>query len=363
MAVDLGARNEAALVIEVTLPRATYPSSDRIREFYDRLRGELRSIPGIAEVGSTNYLPGSTKVIIPSHAMVLEGQPLRSDQVDRNALRLSATPGYFAAIGIDVLAGRAFTEADRPGTTPVAIVSEGFAWAFELQPVQIIGRRMNAGLGKERLAEIIGVVRDVRMRGPESDLQPAMYLPFAQTSINATGYVVTKAGTRPQDLIPSIRRAIGRIDPVLPIYNVRPFDDVRSDYLASRQFAMATVLAFGTVACGLAALGLYGVISYMVRLRAREIGIRIAIGASPAAVRREVIGSGVFHATGGIAIGIAFALSLSRFISAYVPGLGQVDAAGLAALAAMTFIVSIGVSWFPARRAARVDPLVALRYE
>jgi putative ABC transport system permease protein len=240
-AVDLGAHDERALVMEVTLPATGYASSDRIRLFYERLRDELRRVPGVSEVGATNHLPGSTTVISPSQVAAVEGRTLPSSQTDNNAVRLSATPGYFAALGIDVLAGRTFTDADRPGTRPVAMVSERFARAFRFEPHEIVGRRVNLGFGEERWVEVIGVVRDVRMRGPESDLQAAIYAPFAQIPINATGYVVAKAGPRPHDLIPAIRMAVAQVDPSLPLYNIRTFDNVRADYLAERRLAMTTM--------------------------------------------------------------------------------------------------------------------------
>lgn len=360
-AIDLGARNETAIVMEVTLPRATYSSTDQIRRFYERLRDQLQRVSGVQASGATSHLPGSSTVITPSQPMALEGQTLPPTNSVRNAVRLSATPGYFSALGIDVLAGRAFTDADRAGALRTAIVSEGYVRAFGVQPADILGRRVNVGLGSEQWAEVVGVVRDVRMRGPESDLQPAVYVPFAQTPINATGFVVVRAESRFPDAIPSIRSAVARVDASLPVYNLQTFGQVRSEYLATERFTMTLMVAFGSVAIGLAALGLYGIISYLVRLRTREIGIRIAIGATSAIVRREVIGNGALHAAAGIGIGLASALGLWRVVSAHVPGLGQVDAAGLAVVCTVVFIVSIGAAWFPARRAARIDPVVALR--
>jgi predicted permease len=360
-AVDLGARNETAIVMEVTLPRATYSSTDQIRRFYERLRDQLQRVSGVQASGATSHLPGSSTVITPSQPMALEGQTLPPTNSVRNAVRLSATPGYFSALGIDVLAGRVFTDADRTGALRTAIVSEGYVRAFGVQPADILGRRVNVGLGSEQWAEVVGVVRDVRMRGPESDLQPAVYVPFAQTPINATGFVVVRAESRFPDAIPSIRSAVARVDASLPVYNLQTFGQVRSEYLATERFTMTLMVAFGSVAIGLAALGLYGIISYLVRLRTREIGIRIAIGATSAIVRREVIGNGALHAAAGIGIGLASALGLWRVVSAHVPGLGQVDAAGLAVVCTVVFIVSIGAAWFPATRAARIDPVVALR--
>ncbi len=363
MTVDLGARNDRALVMEVTLPRATYASTDRIRQFYEQVRGELLAVPGVEAVGATNCLPGASTVIVQSEPMMLEGEGPLGDSATNHALHLLATPGYFSALGIDVLDGRAFDDSDRTGSPPTAIVSESFARAFGLTSGDILGRRVNVNLTMTpRWAEIIGVVSDVRMRGPESDFPPAVYVPFAQTPINATGFVVVKARLV-QCLVSSIRSAAGRVDASVPLYNVRTFGEVRSGALAPRRFAMTTMVSFGSVAFGLAALGLYGVISYLVRLRTREIGIRIAIGAPPALVRRQVIGSGAGHAAAGIAIGLASSIGLWRIVTAHVHGAGPVDWASSGVLCLVVFLVSISAAWFPARRAARTDPLVALRSE
>jgi hypothetical protein len=245
--------------------------------------------------------------------------------VTNNALHLLATPAYFSALGIDLLAGRAFDDRDRAGSPLATVVSQGFARAFGLTVRDMLGRKVNVSLTMTpHWAEVIGVVSDVRMQGPEADVQPAVYLPFGQTPIDATGFVVVKARLA-QGLVPSIRSVVGRMDPNLPLYNVRTFGEIRSEYLAPRRFAMTTMVSFGSVAFGLAALGLYGVISYMVGLRTREIGIRIAIGAPPALVRRQVMGSGALHAVAGIAIGLASSIGLWRIVTAQVHGVGRVD--------------------------------------
>jgi putative ABC transport system permease protein len=367
MTVDLGARNDRALVMEVTLPRATYASTDRVRQFYERLRGELLAVPGVEAVGATNFLPGTIgwtgASLVQSKPMMLEGEGPLGDSVTNNALHLLATPEYFSALGIDVLAGRAFDDRDRAGSPLTTLVSEGFVRAFGLTARDMLGRRVNVSLTMPpRWAEVIGVVSDVRMQGPETEVQPAVYVPFGQAPIDATGFVVVKARLA-EGLVPSIRSVVGRMDPNLPLYNVRTFGEIRLEYLAPRRFAMTTMVSFGSVAFGVAALGLYGVISYLVRLRTREIGIRIAIGAPPALVRRQVMGSGALHAVAGIAIGLASSIGLWRIVTAQVHGVGPIDWAASGVVCALVFLVSLSAAWLPARRAARTDPLVALRSE
>lgn len=361
--IDLGAHNGSALVMEVLLPKTGYDSSDRILGFHRSVRDELLRVPGIEEAGATNHIPGSATVITPSVAVTIEGQlqPIANGGI--NALRLSATPGYFSAVGIDVLAGRTFTDMDVRGAAPVAVVSESYARAAGVRVGNILGRRVKVGLSEDRWAEVVGVVRDVRMRGPESDWQPAMYLPFAQIRANATTFLVAKVRPGYPAPIDMIRSAIARIDPTVPLYNVRTLAEVRDAYLNTRRFAMASITSFGSVAFALAILGLYAVVHYMVRLRSREIGIRIAIGASPSRVRREVIVTGLGHTFAGVILGFLCSLVTLRFAAANVPGLREVDVRAVAALCALMFLVSIGAAWFPARRAARIDPLVALRSE
>lgn len=367
MVLDVGARGDRALTIDITLPDEVYDSDDRIRRFYERLDAETRAVPGVEEVAATDHLPGDAATMIIDARVEVEGQPAPTGPRERTAPFLCATPGYFAALGIDVVAGRTFDRTDRPGARRVAIVSQLFARAVGLQPAQIVGRRLNLAWPsdpKPMWGEIVGVVRDVRLRGPESPFEPAVYLPFAQEPIRSgVTHVVVKAAADPRALVPAIRQAAARVDPNLPLYNLRRFDDIRAAYLAERRFAMTMMLVFGGLAFGLAAVGLYGVITYLVQLRTREIGIRLAIGASPSRVRRQVLLSGLLHAGGGIAIGAACAIALSRLVAASVPGVGRVDPATLALLAGAIVLVAVVAAWVPARRATLVDPALTLRAE
>jgi predicted permease len=361
MLVEIGPNNDGAIVVEVSLPRASYATTTQVQRFYDHLDDELRALAGVQATGATNHLPGSSTLLALSQPMTLENLGLSRTSVAGNALRLAATPGYFRAIGIDVLAGRAFTDVDREGTARTAIVSERYARAFGLEPPDIVGLRVNVGVGDEQWAEVVGVVRDVRMRGPESDLQPAVYTPFAQTPVNLTGFVVVRTAPGFRDPSSRLRSAVDRIDPTLPLYNLRTFGQVQSEYLAARRFTMIALVSLASVAASLASLGLYGILSYLVRLRTREIGVRIALGATSAMLHRDVIAGGVRHAVAGIGLGLALALGLWRVVSAHVPGMEQLDTLSVTIVCSVVFVLSICAAWLPARRAASVDPLVALR--
>ncbi len=161
--------------------------------------------------------------------------------------------------------------------------------------------------------------------------------------------------------MPALRAAVARVDPNLPLYDIRTFDDIRKSALADSRFAMTMMLAFGVLTFGLAAVGLFGVIAYLMELRRREIGIRVAIGASPARVLREVLATGLRHASAGVVAGAAFALTVDRLF--WVPELGRIDAVSLAAPALAVLAAGLTAAWLPARRATRVDPVQALRAE
>ena len=360
MAVDIGTRSVNALAFDVTLPDATYPSVSSARQFYARLERELGEVPGVQFVGSTNQVPGDPdpavlgeRVSLPAGATTTESQPQR-------ALRLVATPGYFAAAGIRRVAGRWFVEADGAGSPRVAIISEGVASLLGLQPENIVNRRLLVGT---QSVEVVGVAGNVRLWGPERESYvAAVYLPFTQEAASQM-HVVIKAKADPRPLVPAIRAATARVDPALPLYKIRTFDEIRAALLADRRFAMTGMLVFGGLAFGLSVLGLYGVLAYVVQQRTREIGIRMALGATASSVRRLVLTNGMTHAVGGIVLGLAAAAGSWRLVASRMPGLGHMDAPVLALLALAIAAVSALATWIPARRATCVDPVVTLRAE
>ncbi|HEV7500647.1 MAG TPA: FtsX-like permease family protein, partial [Vicinamibacteria bacterium] len=365
LVADLGVRGTHAVAIDAALPYATYSTPERVRQFYERLEAELRAVPGVEEIGATDQLPGAGPEIM----TVLRIARLDAEERgsgDRYAVSLCASPGYFAALGIDLLAGRTFTAFDRPGAPKVAIVSAKYAESLGLTPREILGSELNiAGLmEKASWAEVVGVVRDVRIFGPEQPAQAALYRPFADAPpVSSTLHVVVRSRTDLRQLIPAIRSAAAHVDANLPLYDIRTFDEIRAAYLAERRFAMVLMLIFGGLAFALAFLGLYGVVNYLVQLRTREIGVRIAIGATPAVVRGEVLASGARHGSAGIVLGLSATLAGWQLFSAYVPQLGRLDPTSLGGLAVALLAVTVAASWVPAWRATRVDPVRALRCE
>lgn len=360
LAVDLGARGDRVLTMQLTLPRARYADAAQMSAFFDRLAGELQKLP-IEAAGAASTMPGSMETGL---AVTLRAEGMTPPAVRTSATYIKATPDYFKAMGIEQVAGRSFTEHDRAEKPTVVIVGEGVPRALGVTPAEVIGRRIDVALGERpRLATVVGVVRDVRLRGPERPGGTAIYLPYAQSTLFGTMYVAVKTRGNPTEFVTPVRAAVARIDPDLPPYNVRTFDEIRASYVADRRFAMALMLSFAALACTLAAIGLYGVMSYLVQLRVREIGIRVTLGATPGGVLRETMKRGLAYALAGVLAGAVAAGALSRVFISKVPGLQQIELVTLA-LTAVTMLALAAVTiWVPARRASRVDPIEALRAE
>jgi putative ABC transport system permease protein len=362
MAVDLGARGERALVVQLTLPLATYPTTERSGLFHEQLLERVRALPGVEAAGITSFVPGSTEIGTGRLFTLDMSRPPSSR--DTSASYFSVSPGYFESLGIDRVAGRSFDATDTRASAPVAIVNEQIVRQSGLTASELVGRDLQIYTrgAPERLT-IVGVVRDVRLRGPESEARGQIYRPLPQLPSLGTTYVSIKAQHDPLALVGSIRAAVAALDPNLPLYSVRTFEDIRREYLASRRFAMLMMAAFGGLAATLAGIGLYGVIAYLVQLRTREIGIRMALGAPAGAVRAAVMRSGVALAVwGAIAGGIATA-GLSRILRASIPGLEGIEPTSVTMLALAMLVVAAAATWLPARRATQIDPLIALRGE
>ena len=361
MRADIGARGENVLTLQLTLPMSTYDTRPKVSEFFSRLDERLRAIPGVESAAGTSMMPGSREV---GTGVGIKVEGLPEQKVESYALLVRASVDYFRTMGIDLLAGRAFTPADGPAAPSVTIVSERVARAYGLEPSQLIGRRIREPF-RDTVAysEIVGVVRDVRHRGPEGQAGAQLYRPLAQNPGFGTLYVAVKASRSARAIAPGMRAAVASIDPSLPPYNVRTFDEIRASYVAERRFAMTLMSAFAILTAALAAIGLYGVMSYLVQLRTREIGIRISLGATPGGVLRDTMVRGLLYAVAGVITGAAGAAVLSRVFISRVPGLQEVNAATLAVAATTMLLLAAATIWMPARRAARVDPVDALRRE
>jgi hypothetical protein len=277
-----------------------------------------------------------------------------------------ATPGYFRALGIDLLAGRYFGAEDRPGAVPVTIVSESVVRRKGLPPATAAGRRATVNwTGTPEAIEIVGIVGDIRLVGPENAMTGMIYRPLAQLRWpDATVHVVVKAAEGdPLRFVSAVRAAVKRIDPNLPIHNIRTFQDIRDAFIADRRLAMTIILAFGTLATVLCMAALYGTTAYLVQRRTREFGIRMAIGASPSRLLRHALGNAARLITAGVLIGLVGASAASRALAAYTARFGGVDLEIITILGIVLSGVALLATWIPARRCCRIDPARALRVE
>jgi putative ABC transport system permease protein len=356
-AVDLGFETERVLTLFVRLPEAKYGTQRARAAFFDELAPRVQAIPGVRRVAFANQVPmrggwgSSVRITGPSGEVLADA--------DFQAV----SPGYFATLGIPLVRGRLITADDRDGTLRVAVVSQTFVRQF-LPDRDPIGRQF-ARTGRASPMTIVGVVGEVRRDGKSAPLVPQVYLPAAQTDlypVRLTALAVRAAGD-PHALVPGIQRAVWTVDPDQPITSVQTLDEVLSLASAQRRFNTTLLASFAALALALALIGVYGVVAYSVAQRTREIGIRVALGATRRDVVSLVVTSGLTWTVVGIAIGLAGALAATRLMTGLLFGVTAEDPATFATIAAVMAGVAVSASYLPARRAASIDPASALRTE
>jgi putative ABC transport system permease protein len=359
--VNPGFDTENLLSFDLTLPGVKYRTSEMRSQFFESLIDKLRALPGVEEVGITSRLPLTQKKGQVSSYSV-EGQPRPAGSPPDSMETLVASPGYFSVMGIRLLRGRLFTERDGPTAERVVVVDEELAnrnWP-NADP---IGRRirLEAGPGRSLPMTVIGVVARVKLGwlGEKGGFGQA-YLAFTQLAdINAS--VVLKTRLAPGPLAGAIREHVRSIDAAQPIYNLRTIQDVRDNSLASERLHLIVLGALALVALTLSVVGLYGVLAYSVARRQREIGVRTALGARASDVLRLVLGQGVRLTALGIVLGLASAVVFTRWLSSLLFEITPLDPATFVAVSVLLFTVALTACWIPAHRAARIDPIRALR--
>ncbi len=362
--IPLGFRPDNVLTQGVILRGPRYSGLPERTSFYRQAVQRLQSLPGVRDVGAISFLPltmqGRTTGI------AVEGEPPPAPGQVPFADFRSVSPGYFATMGILLLQGRDFSWDDAPQSLPVLIVSQTMARNFWPHG-DAIGKRIKLGgvSSGAPWVTIVGIVADVHQLELIGAPRPAMYLPASQdvgTGDTLRDWVIRTSGD-PAVLASAVRSAVWAIDPTLPISRIQTMERVRSNYLGPQQFNLALVALFGALALILAGAGLYGVSAYSVAQRRREIGIRMAMGAQANDVLRLVLGYGTKLAVLGLAVGSLTALVLARLVSSLLYGVSEHDPLTFAGVAVLLVSVAVMASYIPARRAMRVDPLVALRYE
>lgn len=359
-AVPLGFAPENILTMQISLPTSRYGGREQRINFFYQLLERLRAIPSVIDAAAITQPPffgGHWAVEI-----TVEGGEAAINATRFSAEARAATPHYFATMGIPRLQGREFTEQDRGGddTLLYFIVSKTFARLFWPNE-NPIGKRFRPGTNNP-WGTVVGVVGDVRDSLLQEEPRPTFYFPYGYIGMQGL-VVVVRTMTRPETVVGAVRAEVREIDPELPVYNIRTMDQIISNATAQPRFRAVLLSLFSLAALLLAAVGIYSVMAYLVRQRTREIGIRMALGAERSDILKLVVRQGMILTLMGIALGLAAAFALTRLISSLLFGVSATDPLTFVGLSLGLAAVALLASYIPARRAARIDPLLALRYE
>ena len=360
-AVDLGFDNPSALAVEVTLPLERYGEPDAVIGFYRDAAARLIAVPGVDRIAAAGVVPGFDSVGI-GLRLVPAGTP--AEEADRfgYALRLVASPGYFETMGIRVIRGRGFLPTDTRSSPRVVIVSESEALALWPDGRNPVGEHVTISSPvAAQLYEVVGVAADVALQGPRTERRAQFYEPILQSPPYGPMTFVVESALPPPRLMPALAAALAEVDPALPMYNVQRIEDIASGFLAAHRLAMTLMAAFAVVTLLLAAIGLYGVLAQLVSQRTREIGIRMALGASERRLLAGVVGQGLRIALIGVVIGAGAAGLATTLLASFVPDLDAPTWQLITMTAGALLLVTTIAAWLPARRAAAFDPLSALR--
>jgi putative ABC transport system permease protein len=351
--VNAGFDARNVLTMEVTLPRIQYPKTAEQNAFVQQALQRIATLPGVQSAAVTINLP-----LVGTWGMGynIPGRPNEPNQVADNA---NVTPRYFQTMGIPLLQGRDFSDYDTGETAPVIIVNEAFA-RKHFPNENPLGKIVSAGAKRE----IVGVVGNVKPRGLDVESRPQLYLPYAQKPTIASFFTFTiRTESAPLNLAAAVQNEIAALDKNLPVANVRTMDQIVSISLEQRRLTMALFSGFAAIAVLLAAIGVYGVVSYSVTQRTHELGIRVALGARWSDVLRLILKQGIALAIVGVAVGVGAAIALTRLMRSLLFQVAATDVATFVSVAVGLIAVVLLACYVPARRATKVDPLVALRYE
>ena len=351
--VNPGFRPERAMSLRVALQGERYAAATPRRLAVGQLTERLRALPGVTAVGATSTLPLNGRGSLVDFAL---GDAPPPPNVNAEIGMVSITPEYLATIGTPLLRGRNFTAADDSLSPRVALINEAGArlWFPGEDP---IGKRPRAG-GAER--EIIGIVADVLQRDPGQAALPLMYTPYGQRT-TGTVRVIIRSATDPLTLAPAVRAELSALDPNLPVPELVPLESLLTTSMARPRFYTSLLTLFAAVALALAAIGIFGVLSYSVAQRSREISIRMALGASATGVVRMIVRNAMTLAAFGVLVGIVGAIALGRVLRSQLFGVSVADPATFGVVILVLVLISAVASYLPARRAAALDPANALR--
>ena len=360
-AIDLGFRPEKVLALSIAAP-VSYKPAQSI-SLYRQLMDEVRALPGVEQVAAVEDLP--ILECCSGWSILIDNAPMTTVAGSPAATPQKVTPGYFDVMGIDVVRGRAFTARDDENAPLVAVVNETMARTLWPGKEALGGtvKMLNETMPR---ATVVGVVRDERLAGLLAPAPATMYFPQAQADKSAYYvpgwmWLVVRAKGDPAAMGPSVRAVIRRVEPQAAIARVQTMEQVVSGSVAARRFATVLIAGFATVALLLAGIGIYGVIAFSVSQREFEIGLRLALGATPTSVARQILGEGLRTAMVGAAVGLLVALGTARLLRSMFVDVSVTDPVTLAGVTALLVLVATAASWLPARRASAVDPLEAMK--
>jgi predicted permease len=361
--VQLGVRTERLLTAHIAPSGVIYPKNENVIAFYDQFLPRIRAIPGVESASTIVPLPLSGSNLMTSFD--IEQSPLPESQRPVAPVHIIATD-YFKTMGIPIGRGRAFDERDRFDSPPVVIVNERFAQKY-FPGQDVIGKRITPGFSAddngEKVREIVGLVGNVKHVSLRNEDSPEMYLPETQMPARAISIVIRTSVSNPSAITNSLRKELAAMDATIPLTSVRVFDEYISRSLAQPRFNTLLLSIFAGTALVLTAIGIYGVLAYSVAQRTSEIGIRIALGAGKSSIFRLIVGQAMTLVGISLVLGLAGAFAATRLLNSLLFGVGASDPGTFAGIVLLVSAVAFIAAWVPARRATRVDPIIALRSE
>jgi putative ABC transport system permease protein len=358
--INPGFQSQNLLTMRLSLPPGKYKQGEPRAQIYQQLVAQVKTVPGVQTAGAVLSLPLGGDTFNVGRGVLLEGKPERAEE-QTNAAYLTVTSDFFTTLQIPLKQGRTFTDYDNAQSAKVVIVNE--TMARQLWPGQSpIGKRFGIWRDEKFSRAVVGVVGDTKSSLDE-DAGPQMYVPYPQDANWGSLSLVVRTNGEPAALAGAVREAVRSVDKGVATYNVKTMNDVVSTSAAPRRVPMLLLSSFAGVAALLAMIGIYGITSYYVTQRTHEIGVRIALGAQIADVLGLVLRRAMLLAVTGVALGLAGAIAVTRYLESLLLGVKPIDVITFAAVALGLVIVALIAALIPARRATRVDPLTALRYE
>jgi putative ABC transport system permease protein len=361
-AIDVGFRSDHLLTLRTVIPRSKYKDGLQRNAFFERVLEGARVLPGVERAAYAASLPFETTGN--TQGFQIEGRDRDPNGPVQDALMRVGTNDYLQTLGVKLIEGRLYTAGDAAGAPLVIIINETFARRF-WKNESPVGHRISVNFRPLVFRTIVGVVADVRERGYETELKPGVYLPYQQIPDTwaVPENLVLRVKGDPHAVANAARAVVAGVDPEQPVSAVRTMDELIDLDVADREQQMTLLGAFAGLALLLASIGLYGVLSYAVTQRSREIGLRMALGASAGEVVQMMVGRGLALTGAGLAAGLLAAWAATRAMKNLLYGVAATDPATYASVAALLGVVALAACWIPARRAARVDPIVVLREE